>query len=42
MSDDLKDFSLAQIALLVAFACGVTALVVILVFFGILWLVGGH
>jgi hypothetical protein len=42
MSDDLKDSSLAQIALRVAFACGVTALVVILVFFGILWLVGGH
>jgi hypothetical protein len=38
MSNDLKDLTLAHIALRVAFACGVTVLVVISVYGVILWL----
>jgi hypothetical protein len=40
--DDLNRVSPAQIALRVAFACGITALVAVTVFIGILWLVGGR
>jgi hypothetical protein len=42
MSDELKDRSLTQIALRIAFACGVTAVVVVLVFYGLLWLIGSR
>ncbi len=40
MSDEFKHLSPAQIAVRIVFACGITALVVISVFFGILWLFG--
>ncbi len=39
MSDKLKVLSPAQIALRIAFACGITAVVVALVFYGLLWLI---
>jgi hypothetical protein len=42
MSDELKNLSATQIAVRVAFACGITALVAVTVFIGILWLVRGH
>jgi hypothetical protein len=42
VSHDLKKLSKAQIALRVAFACGITALVGISVFYGIFWLAGGR
>jgi hypothetical protein len=40
MSDELKHASPAQNAARIAFAFGITALVVISVYFGILWLAG--
>jgi hypothetical protein len=42
VSEELKKLSAAQIALRVAFACGVTALVGITVFYLILQLFGNH
>jgi hypothetical protein len=41
MSDELKH-RLTQIALRIAFACGTTAVVVVLVFYGLLWLNGSR
>jgi hypothetical protein len=40
MSDELKNRNRTQIALRIAFACGTTAVVVVLVFYGLLWLIG--
>jgi hypothetical protein len=40
MSDELKNLSPTQIALPIAFACGITAVVIVLVFYGLLWLIG--
>src|SRR5258708_15842106 len=40
--DELKHLSPAQNAARIAFACGITALVVISAYLGILWLVGAH
>jgi hypothetical protein len=40
VSDDLKDLRPTQVAARVAFACGITALVAISVYYGILWLAG--
>jgi hypothetical protein len=40
MSDELKDLSPTQIAVRIAFACGITALVAASVFYAILWLAG--
>jgi hypothetical protein len=42
VSDDLKELSRAQIALRVAFACGITALVAVSVYSVIFWLMGAH
>jgi hypothetical protein len=42
MRDDLRELGRAQTALRVAFACGITLLVVILVYCVILWLVRAH
>jgi hypothetical protein len=42
MNNELKDLSPAQVAVRIAFACGVTALVAVSVFYAILWLAGGR
>jgi hypothetical protein len=42
VSDDLKNLSSVQIAMRAAFAWGITALVAISVYYGILWLVGAR
>jgi hypothetical protein len=40
MSDELKHLGPAKVAGRIVFACGITALVVMSVYLGILWLVG--
>jgi hypothetical protein len=40
VSDDLKSLRSTQVAARIVFALGITALVAILVYYGILWLIG--
>jgi hypothetical protein len=40
VSDDLKSLRPTQVAARIVFALGITALVAILVYYGILWLIG--
>jgi len=42
MSNELKHLGPAKVAARIVFACGITALVVMSVYFGILWLVGAR
>jgi hypothetical protein len=42
MNDELKHVSPTQNAVRILFACGTTALVVILVYYGMLWLIGAR